>query len=66
MADYQLRDAGGKDVLALPRMEATLGADALDVRQLLPKAKLTTFDPSFNSTASCKSAITFGLSSETV
>jgi citrate synthase len=59
MADYSLVDAQGQEITTLPRMEATLGADSLDVRHLLGKTKLTTFDPSFSSTASCSSKITY-------
>ncbi len=59
MADYSLADAEGHEVAKLPLREATLGADSLDIGQLLGKAKLTTYDPSFASTASCMSKITF-------
>jgi citrate synthase len=40
-------------------LQPTLGASAVDVRQLLDDANLTTYDPGFSSTASCSSAITF-------
>jgi len=59
MADYTLLDSEGREVTTFTRLEATLGADALDVRDLLAKAKLTTFDPSFSSTSSCSSKITY-------
>jgi citrate synthase len=59
MADYTLKDEAGNDVARLPLHKATLGADAVDVRHLLDDAHLTTYDPSFSSTASCSSAITF-------
>ena len=58
-AAYTLRDEHGAEVAVLPYLRATVGADALDVRQLLDSAKLTTYDPSFSSTASCSSAITY-------
>jgi len=44
---------------ALPLLSGTMGADAVDVRQLLGSQKLMTFDPGFRSTASCESAITY-------
>ncbi len=43
----------------LPRLEGTLGYDAIDVRRLLADEGVVTFDPSFSSTASCSSAITY-------
>lgn len=49
----------GTRIGALPRLRATLGYDALDVRHLRDDAHLTTFDPGYSSTASCRSAITF-------
>jgi len=59
MADYSLVDAEGHEVTTFNRLEATLGADSLTIGHLLGKAKLTTFDPSFSSTASCSSKITY-------
>ena len=59
MADYSLVDAEGHEVTTFTRLEATLGADSLPIGHLLGKAKLTTFDPSFSSTASCSSKITY-------
>lgn len=43
----------------MPVHSATEGAAAVDVSKLLGKAGLTTFDPGFNSTAACSSAITY-------
>jgi citrate synthase len=59
MSDYSLADPEGHELTQFPLLKATLGADSLDVRHMLSKTKLTTFDPSFNSTASCSSKITF-------
>ncbi len=56
---YTLRDENGVDVAQLPLLRASVGASAVDVRHLLEEAKLTTYDPSFSSTASCSSAITY-------
>ncbi len=43
----------------LPILRGTLGYPAIDVRQLLAEKDLITFDPSFSSTASCSSSITY-------
>ena len=43
----------------LPRLKGTLGPDVVDVRQLYGEADIFTYDPSFGSTASCESKITF-------
>jgi citrate synthase len=59
MADYGLVDSGGKTVANLPLLEATLGADAVDVRHLYDERHLLTYDPGFSSTASCSSGITY-------
>ncbi len=59
MAEYTVRDDAGRDVARLPLLEATLGAGAIDVRQLLERGHVTTYDPGFSSTASCTSAITY-------
>ncbi len=56
---YKLIDGEGKAVADLPLLHATLGSDAIDVRHLLSVTDLCTFDPSFSSTASCRSSITF-------
>jgi citrate synthase len=56
---YALRDPDGRLAAELPFVKSTLGPDAVDVRGLLSSAHLCTFDPSFNSTASCRSSITF-------
>ncbi len=43
----------------LPVMEGTLGPDVIDVRKLYGQSGCFTYDPSYSSTASCDSAITF-------
>lgn len=43
----------------LPVVPATAGPDAIDVRKLLAETGHITYDPSFNSTGSCDSKITF-------
>ncbi|CAK0778867.1 citrate synthase [uncultured Gammaproteobacteria bacterium] len=42
-----------------PILKASVGPDVVDVRKFLPQTGLFTYDPSFNSTASCESQITF-------
>ena len=59
MADYSLVDSEGHETTTFSRLKATLGADSLDIGHLLGKAKVTTYDPSFSSTASCSSKITY-------
>ncbi len=56
---YVLADDEGRVVARLPYREATIGANAVDVQRMLGDAKLTTYDPSYSSTASCRSAITY-------
>jgi citrate synthase len=55
----QLNDEHGARLAELPVLHGTLGFAAVDVRRLLADEHLCTFDPSFNSTASCSSAITY-------
>jgi citrate synthase len=49
---------GGKPQ-ELPIMSGTIGPDVVDIAKLYGESKVFTFDPGFNSTASCKSAITY-------
>ncbi len=49
----------GKKSLELPVFKGTLGPDVVDVRKLYGDADVFTYDPSFTSTASCESKITF-------
>jgi len=43
----------------LPKLQGTLGPDAVDVRKLYGENGLFTYDPGFGSTASCTSKITY-------
>lgn len=49
---------GGKSQ-ELPVMQGTIGPDVVDIAKLYGESKVFTFDPGFNSTAACKSAITY-------
>ncbi|MBU6235177.1 MAG: citrate (Si)-synthase, partial [Alphaproteobacteria bacterium] len=51
-------DQSGKQ-WKLPVVEGSTGPNGIDVRKLLAETGHITFDPSFNSTGSCKSKITF-------
>ncbi len=51
-------DETGKAV-TLPILSGTMGPDVIDVRKLYAETGNFTFDPSYTSTASCKSRITF-------
>ena len=44
---------------SLPVLGGTLGTDCLDVRKLNGELDIFTFDPSYGSTASCESSITY-------
>ena len=48
----------GKTV-TLPVLEGTLGPDVIDIRKLYAESGYFTYDPSYSSTASCDSAITY-------
>jgi citrate synthase len=56
---YKLVDEQGNVVASLPLLDSTVGAKAVDVGRLLDGAHITTYDPGFSSTASCRSAITY-------
>lgn len=43
----------------LPVIDGTVGPSVIDIRQLYDETDFFTLDPSFTSTASCKSRITF-------
>jgi len=49
----------GDKTISLPVLKGTIGPDAIDVRKLYAETDAFTFDPGFNSTAACESAITF-------
>ncbi|HEY8191513.1 MAG TPA: citrate synthase, partial [Alphaproteobacteria bacterium] len=51
-------DASGK-TWKLPVLQGACGPEVIDVRKLYAETGLFTFDPSYTSTASCKSRITF-------
>jgi citrate synthase len=51
-------DQTGKSV-KLPVLDGTVGPSVIDVRKLYADTNHFTFDPSFTSTASCKSRLTF-------
>jgi citrate synthase len=51
-------DETGKSV-QLPMLEGTVGPRVVDVRKLYDQTNMFTFDPSYTSTASCKSRITY-------
>ncbi|WP_091739646.1 citrate synthase [Phenylobacterium immobile] len=51
-------EVGGRS-LDLPVMKGTLGPDVVDIRKLYGETDVFTYDPSFTSTASCESKITF-------
>ncbi len=56
---YRLTDASGEKGYDLPVVRGTLGPEAVDVRQLYGQSGAFTYDPSFNSTCSCESKITY-------
>jgi len=56
---FRLVDERGETISELPVFKGTLGFEVVDVRHLLDKAGYCTFDPSFGSTASCRSTITY-------
>jgi citrate synthase len=49
----------GDKTVALPVVEGTLGAPAIDVTRLHEETGHLTYDPAYSSTAACSSAITF-------
>ena len=56
---FKLVDDRGNTITELPVYKGTYGYDCIDVRNLLSGSGYCTFDPSFGSTASCRSTITF-------
>jgi citrate synthase len=58
MAESAKLNVEGKD-LELPLLKGTIGPDVVDIGKLYAQSGLFTFDPSFTSTASCKSSITY-------
>jgi citrate synthase len=49
----------GAKIAEFPVLHPTIGPDVVDVRKLFPEHHITTYDPSFGSTASCRSSITY-------
>lgn len=49
----------GDKIVKLPIYEATIGQNVIDVTKLYNESGYFTYDPSFMSTASCRSAITY-------
>lgn len=56
---FTLTDNSTGKSYELPVLHGTTGPDVIDVRKLYAQTGLFTFDPSYTSTASCKSRITF-------
>ncbi len=56
---FTLTDNSTGQSSELPVLHGTTGPDVIDVRKLYAQTGLFTFDPSYTSTASCKSRITF-------
>jgi citrate synthase len=56
---YTLIDNATGEKTDLPVLHGTSGPDVIDVRKLYAQTGHFTFDPSYTSTASCKSRITF-------
>jgi citrate synthase len=49
----------GSKTVELPVSQGTVGPDVIDIRKLYTDANVFTYDPGFQSTASCESAITY-------
>ncbi len=58
MANTATLTVNGKEV-EFEVLSGTLGPDAIAIKNLYAETELFTYDPGFNSTAACKSAITF-------
>lgn len=54
-----LLDENSQRVCELPVLKGTIGPDVIDVQALYKKTGMFTYDPGFNSTASCSSDITY-------
>ena len=57
--NVNLKDSRSNEEIELPIMEATSGADIIDIRSIYKRLGYFTFDPGFASTASCESKITY-------
>jgi len=49
----------GNKTIEMPVSQGTVGPDVIDIRKLYADANVFTYDPGFQSTASCESAITY-------
>jgi citrate synthase len=58
-ANYQFTGPDGQSLTDLPVVEGTMGPKAVDVRGLYANTGMFTYDPSFNSTCSTESKITY-------
>ncbi|MEI7795509.1 MAG: citrate synthase [Methylococcaceae bacterium] len=56
---FTLLDENSQLVCDLPVLNGTIGPDVIDVQALYKKTGMFTYDPGFNSTASCTSTITY-------
>ncbi len=56
---YKIVGPDGKPIADLPLVKGALGPEAVDVRGLYANSGKFTYDPSFNSTCSCESKITY-------
>lgn len=56
---YKLTNLETGQSLDLPVVSGTMGPDTIDIRKLYEQGGIFTLDPSFTSTASCKSRITY-------
>lgn len=56
---YKLVGPDGQPIADFPQVEGSLGPKAVDVRGMYGQSGMFTYDPSFNSTCSCESKITF-------
>ena len=57
--NVDLKDSRSNKEIELPIMEATSGADIIDIRSIYNQLGYFTFDPGFASTASCESKIAY-------
>ena len=57
--NVDLKDYRSNKEIELPIMDATSGADIIDIRSIYQQLGYFTFDPGFVSTASCESKITY-------
>jgi citrate synthase len=56
---FTLLDENSQPLCELPVLKGTIGPDVIDVQALYKKTGMFTYDPGFNSTASCSSDITY-------